>query len=480
MKKTIFLTAIAGFVLISNGCRKIEVDGTTTVVTPPTGTTENTILSGRITADRTLHAAYTYTLRDLVYLTGGATLTIEPGTKIVGEKNTRGALIVTRGAKLIANGTATQPIVFTSDQATPQRGDWAGIVLLGRARTNASYNGTPGLGEAEGGINNGDGLGLFGGTDDNDNSGSLKYVRIEYAGYAFLPDKELNGLSMYALGKGTTLQYIQVSYANDDSFEWFGGNVNADHLIAYKGLDDEQDNDNGYSGKVQFVICQRDSTVADVSGSNGWESDNDANGIAVVIPTGQTAVQPQTSAVWSNVTMIGPRATTNNIGNSLFKNGAQIRRNSAMSIFNSVMLGWPTGLFIDASTGTPTDINITGTPATPNQGVNLNFQNSIIAGCATPLKYQASTTAPTGFTITDLTNWFNTPAYNNSILPNSSDVKITDAFNATGNPDYTPMTGSPLLTGATFTHTKLAGFTPVTYKGAVGPGDTWWKGWTKF
>ena len=480
MKKTIFLTAIAGFFLISNGCRKIEVDGTTTVVTNPSGTTENTILSGRITADRTLHAAYTYTLRDLVYLTGGATLTIEPGTKIVGEKNTRGALIVTRGAKLIANGTATQPIVFTSDQTTPQRGDWAGIVLLGRARTNASYNGTPGLGEAEGGINNGDGLGLFGGTDDNDNSGSLKYVRIEYAGYAFLPDKELNGLSMYAIGKATTLQYIQVSYANDDSFEWFGGNVNADHLIAYKGLDDEQDNDNGYSGKVQFVICQRDSTVADVSGSNGWESDNDANGIAVVIPTGQTAVQPQTSGVWSNVTMIGPRATTTNVGNSLFRNGAQIRRNSSMSIFNSVMLGWPTGLFIDASTGTPTDINITGTPSTPNQGVNLNFQNSIIAGCATPLKYQASTTAPTGFTITDLTNWFNTAAYNNSILPNSSDVKLTDAFNATGNPDYTPMAGSPLLTGATFTHAKLTGFTPVSYKGAVGPGDTWWKGWTKF
>ncbi len=145
------------------------------------------------------------------------------------------------------------------------------------------------------------------------------------------------------------------------------------------------------------------------------------------------------------------------------------------------MMGWPTGLLIDASTGTPTDANITGVPTVPNQGMNLNIQSLIIAGCATPLKYSPSTTAPTGWTLTDLTNWFNTPAYGNSILANSSDVKLTDPFNATGNPDYTPATGSPLLTGASFTNTKVAsGFTSVTYRGAVGPADTWWKTWTKF
>ncbi len=481
MKKNIFGVAVITLLLANVGCRKIEVDGTTTIV-GGTGTTENTILTGKITSDRTLKADYVYTLRDLVYVTNGATLTIEPGTKIVGEKTTRGALIITRGSKIIAKGTALKPIVFTSDQSSgQQRGDWAGIVLLGRARTNASFNGTPGLGEAEGGINNGDGLGLYGGTDDTDNSGALEYVRIEYAGYAFLPDKELNGLSMYAIGSGTSMKYIQVSYANDDSFEWFGGTVNMDHLIVYKGLDDEQDSDNGFRGNVQFVICQRDSSVADVSGSNGWESDNDASGSAVIIPSGQTAVQPQTRAVWSNVTMVGPRATSTNVGNSLFRNGAQIRRNSAISIFNSVMVGWPVGLFIDATTGTPTDINITGTPSTANQGVNLIFQNNIIAGCTQALKYSASTTAPTGWTTTDLTNWVNLPANNNSILTNSADAKITDAFNATGNPDFTPAAGSPLLTGALFTHPKVStGFTVVSYRGAVGPNDTWWKGWTKF
>jgi hypothetical protein len=472
MKRKIFLGVLAGVTIISNGCRKIEVDGDTTNVNP-TPTPESTILAGRITADKTLKTGTTYTLRDLVYVSNGATLTIEPGTKIVGEKNSRGALIVTRGSKLIANGTADKPIVFTSDQPTPQRGDWAGVVLLGRARTNSSYNGTPGLGEAEGGINNGDGFGLFGGTDDADNSGSLKYVRIEYAGYAFLPDKELNGLSLYAIGKGTTIDFVQVSYANDDSFECFGGSVDLKHIITYKGLDDELDTDNGYSGKVQFAICQRDSSVADVSGSNGWESDNDANGSPVITPSGQTSPQAQTKAVYSNVTMIGPRATSTNVGNSLFRNGAQIRRNSAISIFNSVMMGWPTGLLVDATTGRPTDLNIT----TDN---SMFFQNNIIAGCAIPLRYTASTTAPTGWDLAALTTWFNTPASGNSILTNSADVKIVDAFNQTGSPDYTPMAGSPLLAGASFASPKLAGFQSVSYKGAVGEGDTWWKGWTNF
>ncbi len=480
MKKRSLWIILIVTMFTGSACRKIEIDGNTNNNTGGGGTTESTILSGKINTDRTLKATNTYTLRGLVYVTDGATLTIEPGTKIVGEKNTRGALIITRGCKLMANGTVDKPVVFTSDQSSPQRGDWAGIVLLGRARTNSSYNGTSGLGEAEGGINNGDGLGLYGGTDDNDNSGVLQYVRIEYAGYAFLPDKELNGLSLYTVGKGTKISYVQVSYANDDSFEWFGGNVNCDHLITYKGLDDEQDSDNGFSGNVQFVICQRDSSVADVSGSNGWESDNDANGIAVIIPSGQTVTQPQTKAVWSNITMIGPRATTSNIGNSLFRNGAQIRRNSAISIFNSVMMGWPVGLFIDATTGTPTDVNITGTPAVANQTINLFFQNNIIAGCAQPLKYSASSTAPTGWTLTDLTNWFNTASYNNSILPNCSDVKLADAFNNSGTPDYTPVTGSPLLTGASFSHPKLATMTSVSYRGAVGPGDTWWKNWTSF
>ena len=458
MKKLLTLTAIIG--LLNSGCRKIEMDGGTTVVTPATGT-ENTILEGRITENRTLKAGNTYKLRGLVYVTNGAVLTIEPGTKIVGETGQRGGLIITRNAKISADGTIDKPIVFTSESATPQRGDWAGVVILGNAPVNASFNGVQGVGEIEGGINNSDGLGLYGGTNPADNSGILRYVRIEYAGYAFLPDKEINGLTFGGVGNQTVVDYVQVSYANDDSFEWFGGTVNCKHLISFRTLDDDFDTDNGFSGKVQFGIVLRDSSVADISKSEAFESDNDANG---------SSLTPQTSAVFSNITALGPKATLANTGNNLFVWGAQIRRNSSISIFNSLIMGWPTGLYIDATKGTPTDNNIPG---------SLFVQNTIIAGSPTAVLYGASTTAPTGATTASINTWFNTAAYGNSVLTNNTDVGLTAPFNYTA-PDFNPAAGSPAAAGGIFTHAKLNGLTNVNYKGACAVGDTWWKNWTKF
>ncbi|MEO6454467.1 MAG: hypothetical protein ABIN97_10360 [Ginsengibacter sp.] len=469
MKKIFLYTLIMG--VLSIGCRKIEIDGNTTIVQAPvdsTNTNENVILEGRISANRTLHAQYTYKLRGLVYVTNGAILTIEPGTKIVGELNKQGGLIITRSSKINADGTADKPIVFTSEAATPTRGDWAGIVILGNAPTNASFNGVQGVGAVEGGVNNSDNLGLYGtpatqGQNPADNSGILRYVRIEYAGYAFLPDNEINGLTLGGVGSGTTIDYVQVSYANDDSFEWFGGTVNCKHLIAYRGLDDDIDTDNGFNGKVQFVITLRDSGVADISKSNGFESDNDANG---------STLTPVTSALFSNVTMVGPRNTATSIGNSLYGAGAHIRRNTKQSIYNSVIIGYPIGLIIDGSKGSPTDLNI--------QSNELQIQNTIIANCATPIKYSASATAPTGASDASITTWFLTAASGNSILPAVDDVKLTAPFNY-ATPDFTPLSGSPLLTGATFTNNvKLTGFNVVAYRGAVGSGDTWFKGWTKF
>src|SRR4051812_2609072 len=140
MKKVLILSVAT--VAFMSSCRKIEVDGSTTSTTPPSS--ENTILEGRITENRTLKASNVYKLRGLVYVTNGAVLTIEPGTKIVGETGQRGGLIITRNAKISADGTVDKPIVFTSESANPQRGDWAGVVLLGNAPTNASYNGLQG------------------------------------------------------------------------------------------------------------------------------------------------------------------------------------------------------------------------------------------------------------------------------------------------------------------------------------------------
>ena len=463
--KKIVAFAVLG-ILITAGCRKIEVDGNGKG-DGNTTSGETNVLSGKINADKTLKEGTTYKLRGIVYVVDGATLTIEAGTRIEGEKSTRGALIVTRGTKLMANGTKEKPIVFTSDSSTPSAGDWGGIVMLGRAKTNNSFNGAAGIGEIEGGVNNADGLGLYGGADDADNSGSLQYVRIEYAGYAFLPDKELNSLTLGAVGSGTTIDYVQVSYALDDAFEWFGGTVNCSHLIAYKTLDDDFDSDNGYRGNVQFGIVLRDSSRADISKVEAFESDNDANG---------SDLRPQTAPVFSNIKAIGPREKINNTGNSLYNAAAQLRRNTSLSVFNSVIMGWPAGLLIDASKGTPVHGNITAG--------KLVIQNTTIAGCAAPTKFADNTGVATGWTNTDVSNWFGAAAHHNEILAENAEVKLADAFNY-ANPDFTPLAGSPLLNSASFAHAKVAsGFTPVTFRGAVGAAGTpegdWWKGWTSF
>ncbi|RXM39582.1 hypothetical protein BOQ62_10410 [Chryseobacterium sp. CH21] len=467
MKKFVLYSLMLGALVSTTACRNIEEDGPTIIQNGGNGNgdTENLILSGKITSSLTLKANKIYKLRGLVYVTNGATLTIEPGTKIVGEADKNGALIITKGSKIMAEGTAANPIIFTSEKPSPKRGDWAGVVILGNAPTNASFGGANGVGEIEGGINNSEGLGLYGGNNAADNSGVLKYVRIEYAGYAFLPDKEINGLTFGGVGSGTTVDYVEVAYANDDSFEWFGGTVNCSHLISYKGLDDDFDTDNGFSGNVQFGIAVRDSQVADVSGSNAFESDNDANG---------STLTPQTSATFSNMTIIGPinSAAPGSI-NALFQNALQIRRNSSISVFNSVFTGFPVGLFIDATKGAPTDNNIVGN--------KLFFENNVLAGNTTPLKFGPSTSTPTTYTLNDLTTWFN--AKGNTILASTADVKLAGAWAPAGTtPNFTPSAGSPLLTGGAFTNPKLATwFTQVTYKGAVkDANDTWYAGWTNF
>ncbi|MFN8250635.1 MAG: hypothetical protein U0V75_02040 [Ferruginibacter sp.] len=469
MKKLLAITVSAA--VLAAGCRKIEVDGETKTVIVNgggTGTTGQTItLEGKITKDTILRAANTYILKGLVYMTNNATMTIEAGTTIKGDIITVGGLVITRGSKIMAQGSIDKPIVFTSNTSgTPRSGDWAGIVLLGKAPTNSSFNGTAGLGEIEGGINDAAGNGLYGGTDAADNSGILSYVRIEYAGYAFLPDKEINSLTMGGVGSGTQIDHVQVSYAKDDAYEWFGGTVNCKYLIAYKTQDDDFDTDNGFSGKVQFGLIVRDSSIADISKSEAFESDNDANG---------STLTPVTSAVFSNITAIGPKATLNNNGSSLFLAGAQIRRNSKESIFNSVFLGWPIGILVDASKGTPTDLNANDS--------TLRIRNCIIAGCPVPVSYAASASAPTGATTASIQAWFTNPYFGNSILTTVDDAKFVNPFNYTL-PDFGPFGTSPAVSGASFTDPKLAtGFSSVTFKGAIAPAGAdavWHKGWTKF
>ncbi len=300
-----------------------------------------------------LTADKVYYLDGWVYVKSGATITIEAGTVIRGSKANKGALIIEKGAKIMAEGTMENPIVFTSNQDAGSRsyGDWGGVIVLGKATVNKVDP-----------IIEGGPTSTYGGSDDADNSGILKYVRIEFPGVAFMPDKEINGLTMGAVGSGTTIDYIQVSYSGDDSYEWFGGAVNVKHLIAFRGWDDDWDTDYGYHGMVQFCVTLRDPAIADPgSGSNGFESDNDA--------TGSTDA-PLTSVVFSNISCFGPLATPSTTINSNFKRAMHLRRNTNISIFNSILAGYAVGLFID---GTAAQANATaGT---------LNVKNIVLAGC---------------------------------------------------------------------------------------------------
>jgi hypothetical protein len=468
MKQLLYLALCT--LIISSGCRKIVEDGEVVIIEQPGnggGTGGQTItLSGKLDKDTTLRAANSYILQGLVYVTNGATLTIEPGTTIKGQFNDPvGGLVITRGAKINAAGTAEKPIVFTSASATPRSGDWAGIVMLGKAPVNTTFNGKAGEGEIEGGVNDAAGSGLYGGTDAADNSGTLQYVRIEYAGYAFLPDKEINSLTMGGVGSGTTIDHVQVSYAKDDAYEFFGGTVNAKYLIAYKTQDDDFDTDNGYSGHIQFGLVVRDSSIADISKSEAMESDNDPNG---------TSTTPQTAAVFSNLTLIGPKATLSNKGNSNFLGAVQIRRNSSISIFNSVILGWPMGILIDASKGRATDLNIADS--------NLRIRNTIIAGCDVPVKYAPGNPNSTGASDASIQEWFTNSYHKNTILATTDDAKFINPFSYTS-PDYAPFGTAAASTGAAFTDTKLTGMKQVAFRGAIGPSGedaTWHKGWTRF
>ena len=183
----------------------------------PINVPSSTILNGNITTTTTLTSDKTWTLKGYVYVTDGAKLIIQPGTIIISDIAEKGALCIERGAQIIAEGTPTKPIVFTSGKPSGEKtpGDWGGIVILGRAKTNRSSEPT-----IEGGIGR-----PYGGTNDQDNSGVLKYVRIEYAGIAALPNSEINGLTLGGVGSGTTIEYVQTIYANDDAFEFFGGTV---------------------------------------------------------------------------------------------------------------------------------------------------------------------------------------------------------------------------------------------------------------
>ena len=372
-------------------------------------------------------------LQNKIYVKNNATLTIAPGTIIRGDKVTQGTLIITRGAKLNAQGTVSQPIVFTSNEAVGNRneGDWGGIVLLGLARNNQP-----------GGVANIEGIVAttdtqYGGAFDNDNSGTIKYVRIEFAGIALEPNKEVNGITFGSVGSATTVDYVQVSHSGDDSFEWFGGTVNCKHIIAYRGLDDDFDTDFGYRGKVQFALSIRDKDVSDAPGdSNSFECDNDA--------AGSTAT-PKTRPIFSNVTLVGPKGNGSialPVGEK-FEKAFRLRRNSAVSVLNSLVTGWEKGLSIE---GAPVVANLNGD--------TMVFVNNVLTNFATPswTTNNTNTVVNTGgATGTWYQSWWSVDG--NDSTKTLAEVNWVNIFAPLGStPDARLAAGSVAASGATFTN----------------------------
>ena len=415
--------------------------------------------------------AGTYTLKGWCYVCGGSKLTLAPGTIIKGDKGTKAALIVERGGQLFAQGTVDKPIVFTSAQPAGQRkpGDWGGIIICGRAKNNKTEM------TIEGGPRS-----KHGGSNDQDNSGVLSYVRCEFAGYPFAPDQEINGITLGSVGSGTKIDHVQVSYSNDDSYEWFGGTVNCNYLVAYHGWDDDFDTDNGFSGKVQFCLSVRNPRLADQSVSNGFESDNNADA---------SSEAPVTSCVFSNVTFIGPigqdpafanttayingGAYNPNNGSKLgqFQSAMQVRRNSNLSCFNSVAMGYPVGLIIENDKGSDTQ-------GAATKG-DLKISNIVFAAM-TQLASDANKKFGENLGVFSAA-YFNKAELNNKNLNAIADLKLRQPNSLQNGFDPRPSAGSPLLGAAAFTDAKVAsGFNKVTYVGAFSENDSWLTGWTEF
>lgn len=407
---------------------------------PPTCATtptEMVIAAGEISADTTWDCDHFYRLAGLVFVTGG-TLTIEAGTRVVGDSGS--ALIVTRDARLEAEGHPSAPIVFTSSKTpgTRARGDWGGVVLLGRGAINL-----PGGENRIEGITGTDVRGTYGGgatpvaTHD---CGTLRYARIEYAGFEFSVDNELNGLTMGGCGSDTTVDHVQVHFGDDDGIEMFGGSADLRYVLLTGIADDSLDWDFGWNGRVQYMIVQQHSDAAD----NGIEADNSA--------TAPTAT-PISDPTLFNVTMIGTNDTV-----TAMQRAMTLRRGTYGTLRNFIVQGFPAfGVRVD---GAESDAAV-GTG-------DLVLSNSLFfeVGGDGMTAFEAGTP--------ELTAWTMAAAMNRV----GTDPALGDPYDYAA-PDFAPTMESVVTTGAA---TPPAGFdVQATYVGAIGPGcSDWTAGWTDF
>jgi hypothetical protein len=445
-----------------------EVSATTAAAGPAVAT-----ITGDITANRTLFSDTVYTISGFVHVANGAVLTIQPGTRIVGDQNVLGSsLFILRGARIVANGTAQAPIVFTSGRAAGQRqpGDWGGLVIVGNGIINRSgsvqVEGTGTVTGTAPGTNYV--VNYSGGNNNADNSGSLQYVRVEFAGFAPADAQELNSFTFAAVGSGTVLNNLQSLAGLDDSFEWFGGAVDAKYLVSYESGDDHFDMSEGYSGRLQYLIAYQSKVLVPRSGAGSVSTDpqgieNDGcNGTGCDLGQNST---PFTLPVVANFTIVGrgDAATSPTAGDR----GMVLRRGTGGHYVNGVFGRWVRGAISVRDANTQTRVT---------EG-NLTINNILASEVGT--LYEAGQQAGVD---TVANNIHVTAATTASLFASVPTTPTSEA-----QIDWTPAATSAVRTGGLGTFSGnlalRAGtfITGTAYIGAVDPnGAKWWQGWTHY
>ncbi len=471
MKKFLYL-AMAAIALSLASCGNDDDDNNPNPGDNSGATSGATVLRGDV-CTQTLTADKKYLLEGQVFVRSGCVLTIQPGTVILGDKRTRGTLVIDKGGKLIARGEVNKPIVFTSNQPAGirDRGDWSGILMLGNARTNQPVTATSPVIE---GITP---PVVFGSNNDNANtesSGELLYVRIEFAGIELSPNNETNSLTMGSCGSGTVADYVMTSFGGDDNFEWFGGTNNHKYLVSFATWDDDFDCDYGWTGNVQFGLAIRYPSYADQSGSNGFECDNGPD---------DNDLQPYTTGTFSNITVLGPIRTGSSISNGNFQHAIDLRRRVSVSIANSLFTGYPRGIRMNQQSvynqyvgTTPNGVlvnNVLLTPAT---------NNAVLSGSgmtATAANIEAIWTASNTIVKAAMSDSLNA-AYGIKSAWFFPSGQLATAYPE--DPDFsTSGTGTASFTNAKFSEANRTNFfdKTVTYRGGFGATD-WTNGWTTF
>jgi len=426
-----------------------------------------------ITTNRTFYADTTYTLSGFIKVASGATLTIQAGTKIIGDFEVPGSsLFVLRGAKIIAIGTAENPIVFTSERTSGrQAGDWGGLIIVGNGIVNRA---DPTILEGTGTGASNPQVNYAGGTSNTDDSGELRYVRVEFAGYATAQDQELNSFTFAAVGSATRFSYLEALYGLDDAFEWFGGAVDSKYLVSYETGDDHFDASEGFSGRNQFLIALQsirpDARPAAGSASSdpqGIENDG-CSGTNCL--NGQNSL-PRTNPIFANFTLVGTGpgvvdATSGGIG-------MMLRRGTAGAYVNGIIARWPRAAISLRDQTTLDRIN----------DGSLLVQNLFLAENGPT--FQAASGSTVQGTVDVTAN--NIEVAGSSTTAASIFTSMPAAPGSASSLDWALAAGVAPRTGGTgaFTGalaTQAGTFvTGTAFRGAADPaGVKWWAGWTNY